>query len=175
MSQNKIKRIKKGHARVTLTGSFKKKWRVRRSSPELFTPPVYLIDIIQLTIKNPPLDISSLQVDYVEKGLSLRQIAAQKFHSRQVISEALKTNGVRLRAPGQGHGNPSQLKFGYRKEAGKVVPHMGEQQVIGAIKDLRAEGMTFRQIAQRMTALRIPSKNGKMKWHPMMVKRISDG
>jgi hypothetical protein len=39
---------------------------------------------------------------------------------------------------------------------------MGEQQVVAAIKDLRREGMTFRQIAQRMTALRIPSKNGKL-------------
>jgi hypothetical protein len=51
---------------------------------------------------------------------------------------------------------------------------MGEQQVIAATKDLRTEGMTLRQIALRMTALRIPSKNGKIKWHPMMVKRILD-
>ncbi|MFA7614900.1 MAG: recombinase family protein [Candidatus Caldatribacteriota bacterium] len=102
----------------------------------------------------------------------MRQISAETFHSRQVISEVLKASGVRLRAQGQGHGNPSQLKFGYRKEAGKVVPHMGEQQVISAIRDLRAEGMTLRQIAQRMTVLRIPSKNGKLKWHPMMVQRI---
>jgi hypothetical protein len=25
-----------------------------------------------------------------------------------------------------------------------------------------------------MTALNIPSKNGKKKWHPMMIKRIID-
>lgn len=79
-----------------------------------------------------------------------------------------------LRAPGHGHGNLSQLRFGFRKEAGKIVAHLGEQQVIGVVKDLRAEGMTLRQIAQRMTALRIPSKNGKIKWHPMMIKRILD-
>lgn len=135
---------------------------------------MYLIDIIQLPVKSPLIDISSLQADYVEKGLSLRQIAAKKFHSKQVISEALKENGVCLRAPGQGHGNPSQLRFRYRKEAGKVAPHMGKQQVIAAIKDLRMEGMTLRQIAQRMTALKIPSKNGKSRWHPMMIKRIVD-
>jgi hypothetical protein len=111
----------------------------------------------------------------VEKGLSLRQIAAQKINSRQVISDALKASGVRLRAPGQGHGNPSQLKFGYRKEGGKAVPHMGEQQVIAAIKDLRAEGMTLRQLAHRLTVLDIPTKNGKRRWHAMMVKRILDG
>ncbi len=120
------------------------------------------------------MDLCSLQLDYVEKGLSLRQIAAQKVYCRQVISEALKESGVRLRAPGQGHGNPSQLKFGYRKEAGKVVKHMGEQQVMRAIQDLRAEGMTLRQITQRMMVLRIPSKNRKLGWHPMMIKRILD-
>ncbi len=107
--------------------------------PELFTPPAYLTDIIQLPVKKQPLDISSLYVDYVEKGLSLRQVVAQKVHSRQVISEALKASGVRLRAPGQGngHGNPSQLKLGYKKERGSVVPHLGEQQVVGAIKGFK--------------------------------------
>jgi hypothetical protein len=52
---------------------------------------------------------------------------------------------------------------------------MGDQQIISAIEDLKADGMTLRQIAQRMSVLRIPSKNGKVKWHPMMVKRILDG
>lgn len=148
-----------------------KNWRDERQLPELFTPPVYLIDIINISTSKPPLDLISLRQKYQEKGLSLRQISAETFHSRQVVSDALKADGVSLRAPGQGYGNPSQLRFGYRKERGRVVPHLGEQQVIGAIKDLREEGMTFRQIAQRMTALKIPSKNGKFKWHPMMVKR----
>ncbi len=111
-------------------------------------------------------------MDYQENGLSLRQIAAKKVHSRSTIQKNLKRADIKLRAPGQSHGNPSQLRFGYRKHACKVVTHMGEQQVIAAIKDLRAEGMTMRQIAQRMTVLKIPSKNGKLKWHPMMIKRI---
>jgi predicted DNA-binding protein (UPF0251 family) len=142
-----------------------------RSSPELFTPSLYLTDIITLPVINPSKEISSLLVDYEEKGLSLRQIAAKKVHSRSTISEILKEAGVKVRAPCQGHGNPSQLRFGYRKDLGRVVPHKGEQQIIEALKDFRTEGLTFRQIAQRMTALRIPSKNGKFKWHPMMVKR----
>jgi len=86
----------------------------------------------------------------------------------------LKEAGVKIREPGQGHGNPSQLRFGYRKEMGRVVAHKGEQQIIEALKDFMSDGITFRQIAQRTTALRIPSKNGKLKWHPMMGKRILD-
>jgi hypothetical protein len=133
---------------------------------------MYLTDIIQLPLRNPPLDLSSLQADYEKNGLSLRQIAAQKVHSKSTIADCLRDAGVRIRAPGQAHGNPSQLRFGYRKEAGKVIAHMGEQQVMRAIQDLRAEGMTLRGIAYRMTVLMIPSKNGKLKWHPMMVQRI---
>lgn len=150
-----------------------KRWRVKQSSPELCTPSLYLTDIITLPVINQSKEISALLVDYEENGLSLRQIAAKKVHSRSTIQKNLKRADVMLRAPGQGHGNPSQLRFGYRKEAGKIVAHMGEQQVIAAIKDLKAEGMTLRQIAYRLTVLRIPSKNGKTKWHPMMVKRIA--
>ena len=79
-----------------------------------------------------------------------------------------------IRAPSQGHGNPSQLKFGFRKVEGRVVSHKGELQIIEAIRDFKSEGLTMRQIAGRMSALKIPSKNGKFKWHPMTVKRILD-
>ncbi len=132
---------------------------------------MYLTDIISIPASKSPIDLISLRQKYHEKSLSLRQISAEIFHSRQVISETLKASGATLRAAGQAHGNPAQLRFGYKKEKGRLVPHLGEQQVIGAIKDLRNEGMTLRQIAQRMTELRIPSKNGNSKWHPMMVKK----
>jgi hypothetical protein len=45
---------------------------------------------------------------------------------------------------------------------------------IKAIKDFRANGLTCSKIAQRMTALKIPTKNGKVKWRPMMIKIIID-
>jgi len=133
------------------------------------------VDIITLTLIKHPIEISSLLLEYEKKGLSLRQIAAQKVHSRSTIQKNLKKTDIQLRAAGHGHGNPSQLRFGYRKELGRVVPHKGEQQIVEAIKDFRSEGLTMRQIAQRMTALKIPSKNGKSQWHPMMVKRVLSG
>lgn len=55
----------------------------------------------------------------------------------------MKRDGVALRAPGQGHGNPSQLKYGYRKAEWRVVSHKGELQIIEAIKDFRVEGLTM--------------------------------
>jgi IS30 family transposase len=88
--------------------------------------------------------MSSLLVDYEEKGLSLRQIAAQKVHSRTTIQKNLKRADVRLRAPGLNYGNPAQLKFGYKKREGKVIPHEGERLIAEAIKDFRADGLPYR-------------------------------
>ena len=79
-----------------------------------------------------------------------------------------------LRSPGNAHGNPSQPRFGFRKTEQGIVSHRGEQHAAGMIQDFRAEGLTLREIAIRLTSLRIPSKNGKHKWHPMMVKRVVD-
>jgi hypothetical protein len=101
-------------------------------------------------------------------------VITRTFHSRSAIQKNLKRADVRLRAPSHGHGNPAQLRFGFKKKEGIVSSHKGEQLIIEVIKDFRDDGLTFRQIAQRMAALNIPSKNGKKKWHPMMVKRIID-
>lgn len=104
----------------------------------------------------------------------MRQIAAHKVHSRSTIQKNLKRADVQLRAPGHNYGNPAQLKFGFRMKEGIVSLHKGEQLIIEAVMDFRADGLTLREIAQRLTALDISSKNGKKKWHPMMVKRIID-
>lgn len=111
--------------------------------------------------------------DYEQKGLSLRQISDKTFHSKSTITLNLKQQNVILCSPRNAHGNPSQLRFGFRKTEQEVIPHRGEQHVAGMIQDFRSEGLTLREIAKRLTSLRIPSKNGKYKWHPMMVKRIT--
>ena len=90
-------------------------------------------------------------------------VITRTFHSRRTIQKNLKRADVRLRAPGHNYGNPAQLKFGYKKREGKVIPHEGERLIVEAIKDFRAYGLTYRQITQRMTALQIPTKNGKVK------------
>lgn len=93
---------------------------------------------------------------------------------RIIKKEAGQTVIIRLRALGHNYGKPAQLKFGYKKSEGKVIPHEGERLIVEAIKDFRADGFTYRQIAQKMTALKIPTKNRKETWQPMMVKRIID-
>ena len=60
----------------------------------------------------------------------MREIAAQKVQSRSTIQKNLKRADVRLRAPGHNYGNPAQLKFGYKKREGKLIPHEGERLIV---------------------------------------------
>ena len=101
--------------------------------------------------------MSSLLEKYQEKGFSLRQITALSVHSRDHITERLKEAGVEIRS---------------NQRSGSVKVKSYDEVYIGQmVKSLRDKGQTYRQIAQQMTAIKVRSKNGKSKWHPMMVKR----
>lgn len=50
--------------------------------------------------------------------------------------------------------------------------HAQESRVIGMIKHLRLEGLTYRKIAEILTEMKIPTKKRGQKWHPEMVRRI---
>lgn len=101
--------------------------------------------------------MSSLLEKYEEKGLSLRQITALSVHSRDRITERLKGAGVEIRT---------------NQRSGSVKVKSYDEVYIGQmVKSLRDKGLTYRQIAQKMTSIKVRSKNGKLKWHPMMVKR----
>lgn len=135
-----------------------KRWLVGFRSSELFTPPAFLTDIIEFSGIRPEEDLSSLLEKYQDKGLSLRQITALSVHSRDRITERLKEAGVEIRS-------------NQRSGSVKVKPY-DEVDIGQMVKSLRNKGQTYRQIAQKMTSIKVRSKNGKLKWHPMMVKRV---
>jgi hypothetical protein len=64
-------------------------------------------------------------------------------------------------------------RLGFRAEGGALVAHTGEQQAVGLILRLRAEGVSLRNIAVCLTAEGLEPKRGGA-WHPMMVKRVLD-
>jgi hypothetical protein len=105
----------------------------------------------------PEESLSSLLEKYQQNGLSLRQITATSVHSRDRITERLKGAGVEIRS-------------NQRVGSIKVKPY-DEAYVGQMVKSLRDQGQTYRQIAQKMTSIKVRSKNGKLKWHPMMVMR----
>ena len=65
--------------------------------------------------------------NYIEKGLSLRQIAKLTASSKTTIREALASYNIPIRKKGSCYNNPHFPKFGQRKVNGKLVDHKREQ------------------------------------------------
>jgi hypothetical protein len=68
-------------------------------------------------------------------------------------------------------------QYGYRKigsgSAAMLEIDEVEQAVIRYIKEMRAEGVTFRQMVERLTAEGITQRNGKQ-WHVGQLHRVVD-
>ena len=67
-----------------------------------------------------------------------------------------------------------KLRFGFDldQDGCTLVPNPGEQEAIGWIKALRAEGFTLRQIADALTNRGIATKEGRKEWKHSTVQRI---
>ena len=113
-----------------------------------------------------PLTKSFLHENYIEKGLSVRQIAAQKISSKTAVLDALKRHNIPVRAPGNYTKNRKTIieRFGFRKVDGKLVPHPDESKVIERIIKLRQQGVGSSKIAKIFNEEGVPTKTGK-KWH----------
>jgi DNA invertase Pin-like site-specific DNA recombinase len=61
--------------------------------------------------------------------------------------------------------------YGYRAEGGGLVEHPDEQATIARIRELRAEGLSLRVIAERLTADGHAPPRGA-RWHPNTLARI---
>jgi hypothetical protein len=113
-----------------------------------------------------------LRDKYLEKGLSIAQIAAEIFSSKQAVSGGLKRFGIPLRRPHRPHRHPSQPRYGRKISEGQATEHKTEAKVIEAITEMRATGMGLRAIARCLSQMGIPTKCRGKKWHPEMVRRI---
>jgi Recombinase len=120
-------------------------------------------------------DRSFLHQKYMVEGLSIDQISKLIFSSKEAVRRGLLKVGIPLREPHKPHRNPSQPRYGQRKVRGRpVVKHAGEERVINAILDMRAQGLSLRQIASFLSKIGVPTKRKSNAWHPEMVARILD-
>lgn len=129
-------------------------------------------DIIKLIERPLYRNKSFVHQKYVVEGLSLAQIASKLFVSKEAVRKALKDFNIPIREAHKPHGRQSQPRYGEKKQLGKTVPHMAEKRVIGAIIEMREDGLTLRQVAAYLDKIGVPTKNRGKKWHPEMVKRI---
>ncbi|MEZ4750363.1 MAG: recombinase family protein [Bdellovibrionota bacterium] len=109
------------------------------------------------------------------EGLSLAQIAAEIFSSKEAVRAALKRFNIPSREPHKPHSRPSQPRYGKQIRSGKVSPHLAELQMIQTIMELRRQGLTLRKIAEVLTSMGVPTKKRGKSWHPQMIKRILQG
>ena len=73
---------------------------------------------------------SFLEEKYVKKGYSVAQIAAQNLSSKESVRQALIEFGIPLRKKGKPGLRPAQVPYGFRRENGLLISHLGEQRVI---------------------------------------------
>lgn len=92
-------------------------------------------------------------------------------YERAMIAMRLRTGRASKAAKGgYAYGSPA---FGQRAEERELVPDTAEQAAIQRMKELRAEGMSMRQIAAQLNTENIAAKRGGV-WQPMTVKRVLD-
>ena len=113
-----------------------------------------------------------LEQKYTLEGLSIAQISSQIFSSKEAVRANLVRFGIPLREAHLPHGRPAQPKFGMKVKQDKVITHLAEKRVVEAVKDMRRQGMSLRQIAKFLTKIGVPTKRRGVAWHPEMVKRI---
>lgn len=126
------------------------------------------------TIQHIPLykSKSFLNQKYSVEGLSIAQIAALCFASKEAVRSSLLRFNIPLREPHKPHGRPAQPRYGEKVVKDQVVSHQAEQRAVDAILEMSAQGLSLRQIAKVLNQMKIPTKCRGKSWHPEMVKRI---
>jgi hypothetical protein len=113
-----------------------------------------------------------IQQKYVVDGLSAKQIAKEIFCSRMAVLNALANFGIQIREPHFHHGHPSQPRFGTKFKKNHLIDFENEQRVIRVAQELRAKGLSLRQIAKFLNEMNVATKCKRRGWHPEMVRRI---
>lgn len=133
-------------------------------------PPDQLSNFIEFNVIPLYRQESFLRTEYLEKGRSIHEIAAEIFASRSAVSANIHRLGIPLRAGDQIQ--EGQLAFGQRIKNGLRVCHKKENVTLRRMIDLRQRGFSYHKIADILNALAIPTKNKKSKWHGATVMNM---
>jgi DNA invertase Pin-like site-specific DNA recombinase len=105
-----------------------------------------------------------------ETRVLVRQVlgAIAQYERAVIRGRMMAGKAAKVAKGGYGGGRP---RFGYRAEAGKLVPDPVEQEAVTLVRQLRADGLSLREIAARLEEAGIAPKAGG-RWHPVTVQRI---
>lgn len=110
---------------------------------------------------------SYLQRLYNDENLSARAIGRRISAASSTVSDALQRHGL-IREAKEKKKGLRHVPFGYDAKNGKLVPNNEEQKVIRTVRQLRAAGLTERDIAAHLNRKLIPTKRGGV-WAGSMI------
>lgn len=99
-----------------------------------------------------------------------RMLAVLSEFERDQVSERTRLALGHKRSCGEKTGG--DVPYGFRLEAGKLVPDAGEQKALALIRELHAAGHSLREIARELEERGYTTKTGRLHWHPQSVKQI---
>jgi predicted DNA-binding protein YlxM (UPF0122 family) len=109
---------------------------------------------------------------YVEKKLSLEEVAAEFGISRCAVTGELKSRGIPIRNKGENIKRKRGLGYGQKIKKRKVEKHKQELENITKIKELRSSGYSYHKIAEILNTMKVPTKTCKGKWHAKTVSQV---
>lgn len=140
----------------------------RRAVP-VYEPPcakAYLAVFTTHFLNLPKQNTGIFRKLYVDYRLSLVKIKefSENYWSKSSIIDALNTLDITKH-------KAQKMRYGYKAQGHKVVPHLKEQQVIKQMIRLHTNGMSFRKITQELINQNIKTKKGG-KWDKSIVATI---
>ena len=99
-----------------------------------------------------------------------RMLAVLSEFERDQVSERTRLALAHKRAHGEKTGG--DVPYGYRLEAGRLIPDPSEQKAIALIRRLHRKGYSLRGIAQELEARGYRTKTWRTHWQPAAVSAV---
>ncbi|MGK5081662.1 recombinase family protein [Bdellovibrionota bacterium FG-1] len=135
------------------------------------SPGTYLVDTFNHSLCRE-LDFEvQIPALYVQERLSLKQISARLGVSRDLVRETLKRAKVKVQSTRRALDMTGQTPFGWKREKGRLVPHVAEQKLIARMVEGRRSKLSLHAIARAFSAENVQTKNGG-RWHAKSISQI---
>ncbi len=134
-------------------------------------PGTYLVDTFSQSLcRDLDFDVQ-IPALYVQERLSLKQISERLGVSRDLVRQVLKRANIKVQATRRALDMTGQTPFGWKREKGRLVPHVFEQKIVVRIVEGRRSGLSLHAIARAFNGEKVETKNGG-RWHAKSISQI---
>lgn len=137
----------------------------------------YLADIIDHSLQPGQVKIEEILDLYEKEGLSAAQIAAKLDVSKTFVLTKLKAAGVSFGNSPVRRTTPHNYRcpnapYGYKKQAGRLVPNKAELRTCRLIVKLITDGWTTIAVARELARRQVKNRKDQVKWGHQTVNQI---